>query len=165
MKNSLFVLTLSLSMTPLLLSGCVTSSAQQKNSLLEQFNQLSLKVHSLEQQNQELERKNLENDQVIAQIEDDLADLKVKQEAQTKLVLNQLAKAKPAANTVKLTNKNIQKALQTAGYDIGPIDGKIGVKTREAITAFQQTNDLNPDGIVGGTTWEKLQTHLTKAEE
>ncbi len=153
-------------MTPLLLLGCVTSNVQQKNTLLvEQLNQLSLKVHSLEQQNQGLEQKNLENDRVIAQIEDELADLKVKQEAQTKLVLDQLAKAKPAEIAVKLTNKNIQRALQTAGYDVGPVDGKIGIKTREAITAFQRTNNLNPDGIVGGTTWEKLQTHLTKAEE
>lgn len=147
----------------LLASGCVTLRSQQKNVLLDEVNQLSLKVRSLEQENQSLQQETLEHQQVIGRLEADVADLKSKQEAQNKLLLEQIAKAKTESQ-IKLTNKNIQKALQAAGYDIGVIDGKIGAKTREAIMAFQKSNGLNADGVIGETTWEKLKTRLAEAE-
>lgn len=147
----------------LLASGCVTLRSQQKDTLLDEVNQLSLKVRSLEQENQSLQQENLEHQQVIGRLEADVADLKSKQEAQNKLLLEQIAKAKTEPQ-VKLTNKNIQKALQAAGYDIGAIDGKIGAKTREAIMAFQKSNGLNADGVIGETTWEKLKTRLAEAK-
>lgn len=54
----------------------------------------------------------------------------------------------------------IQKALKNAGYYRGPIDGKIGAKTREAITKFQKDNGLKPDGKVGRMTWSELKPYL-----
>jgi len=36
-------------------------------------------------------------------------------------------------------------------------DGKFGNETLAALTAFQKANGLNPDGICGGKTWEKLE--------
>ncbi len=156
MKKSLFLI-ITLMASGWLASGCVTLRSQQKDALLDEVNQLSLKVRSLEQEN-------MEHQQVIGRLEADVADIKSKQEAQNKLLLEQVAKT-TAESQIKLTNKNIQKALQAAGYDIGSIDGKIGAKTREAIMAFQKSNGLNSDGIVGGTTWEKLKTRLAEAEK
>jgi murein L,D-transpeptidase YcbB/YkuD len=141
----------------LLASGCVTLRSQQKDTLFDEVNQLSLKVRSLEQET-------MEHQQVIGRLEADVADIKSKQEAQNKRLLEQVAKT-TTESQLKLTNKNIQKALQAAGYNIGNIDGKIGSKTREAIMAFQKSNGLNSDGIVGGTTWEKLKTRLAEAEK
>jgi peptidoglycan hydrolase-like protein with peptidoglycan-binding domain len=56
--------------------------------------------------------------------------------------------------------KQIQIALQKAGFYKGKIDGSIGPQTKEAIKAFQKTNDLTSDGLVGKRTWERLSKYL-----
>ncbi|MBU1726973.1 MAG: peptidoglycan-binding protein [Candidatus Omnitrophica bacterium] len=56
--------------------------------------------------------------------------------------------------------KQVQAALKNAGYDPGPIDGKLGKQTREAIKAFQKANNLQVDGKVGKKTWEVLKPYL-----
>lgn len=52
--------------------------------------------------------------------------------------------------------RDIQAALQLAGFDPGPVDGVRGRKTIAAIKAFQAKNGLSPDGIVGAKTAAKL---------
>jgi peptidoglycan hydrolase-like protein with peptidoglycan-binding domain len=59
--------------------------------------------------------------------------------------------AAPVQRTA-LSPKKIQVALRSAGYYEGPVDGKIGPQTREAVKAFQKANGLNPDGVVGSKT-------------
>jgi D-alanyl-D-alanine carboxypeptidase (penicillin-binding protein 5/6) len=56
--------------------------------------------------------------------------------------------------------KKIQMALEKAGFKPGPIDGKFGSKTVNAVKSFQLANSLKADGIVGPATWKKLKTHL-----
>lgn len=56
--------------------------------------------------------------------------------------------------------KQIQIALQKAGFYKGRIDGKLGSQTKEAIREFQKANGLKPDGIVGKRTAEKLSKYL-----
>jgi len=53
-----------------------------------------------------------------------------------------------------LTNEvaNVQKALAAAGFNPGPIDGKMGTQTRNAVIAFQKSRGLKADGIVGPLT-------------
>lgn len=63
------------------------------------------------------------------------------------------------------TNRQIQTALKNAGYDPGVIDGKIGRRTRQAITEFQKANNLNADGKVGPKTWGLLKKYLLKKEK
>ncbi|MBM4084948.1 MAG: hypothetical protein FJ272_09185 [Planctomycetes bacterium] len=50
----------------------------------------------------------------------------------------------------------VQKALAKAGYDPGPVDGKMGKKTKSALIAFQKAHGLQPDGIAGPRTMAKL---------
>jgi len=57
-----------------------------------------------------------------------------------------------SASAVQLSPKQIQRALKNAGYYDGPIDGKIGPKTKQAILKFQKANGLKIDGIVGKMT-------------
>ena len=52
---------------------------------------------------------------------------------------------------------DVQKALSRAGFDPGPIDGRIGKKTKAAIKSFQKKNHAKADGIVGEKTWELLR--------
>ena len=68
------------------------------------------------------------------------------------------AKAAPAPAD---RNKEIQIALKNAGFYTGAIDGKIGPKTKEAISQFQKASGLKVDGKAGPKTWTELQKHLT----
>ena len=53
--------------------------------------------------------------------------------------------------------RDVQTALQRAGYYSGNIDGKIGGQTIEGIKRFQKDNHLKVDGVIGASTWTKLQ--------
>lgn len=53
--------------------------------------------------------------------------------------------------------KDLQKALADAGYDPGPIDGRMGKKTKSAIKALQKKNGLKADGVVGQKTWSLMK--------
>jgi len=65
---------------------------------------------------------------------------------------------KPLAN---LTVTQTQAALKNAGFNPGPIDGKRGKRTSDAIKAFQSAHGLEPDGKVGIHTWRELKEFVT----
>lgn len=54
----------------------------------------------------------------------------------------------------------LQRALRSAGYDPGPIDGTYGQQTEDAVVAFQQANGLADDGVVGPDTAAALNEAL-----
>lgn len=56
--------------------------------------------------------------------------------------------------------RKIQQALLSAGYNPGPVDGKMGRMTQKAIRDFQEANSLSVDGKVGPKTWAKLAPFL-----
>lgn len=58
------------------------------------------------------------------------------------------------------TVKQIQIALKNAGYNPGPIDGKMGNRTKLAVRTFQRENALGVDGAVGKQTWKLLRQYL-----
>ncbi|MCA9398906.1 MAG: peptidoglycan-binding protein, partial [Candidatus Omnitrophica bacterium] len=61
---------------------------------------------------------------------------------------------------VSVSATDVQKALKSAGFYNGPIDGKIGAKSKTAISDFQREHDLVSDGIVGKRTWSELKNYL-----
>ena len=63
---------------------------------------------------------------------------------------------------MQLSQKQIQRALKSAGFYQGSIDGKIGPKTKEAIRKFQKANGLKADGIVGKRTSAELNEYLSR---
>lgn len=48
---------------------------------------------------------------------------------------------------------HLQTRLASMGYSVGKIDGIFGIKTLEAVKAFQIDNNLTVDGVVGVKTW------------
>jgi peptidoglycan hydrolase-like protein with peptidoglycan-binding domain len=120
------------------LSGCATTRKTQDN----QAQQLRNRINSLEA---ELQSKGEE----ISSLENKLQGLKS----------SDIRKTKDSA-VLHLSLRQVQTALKTAGFYKGPIDGKTGPQTKEAIKAFQKANDLKPDGIAGKRTAEKLSKYL-----
>lgn len=62
------------------------------------------------------------------------------------------------------TVSNIQNILSTNGYPTGGVDGIFGEKTRQAVIAFQSSQGLQADGIVGPQTWAALSKLGTPAQ-
>ncbi len=63
------------------------------------------------------------------------------------------------------TKKDIQISLKNAGYYDGEVDGKFGPRTKAAIEAFQDANNLVADGKAGVNTWTKLRVFYTPPSE
>ena len=80
----------------------------------------------------------------------------LRQELDTKDMMLREVQDTSAKKKALPSAKDIQEALLRAGFYKGKVDGKIGRMTKEAIKAFQTANGLNPDGVVGSKTWEKL---------
>lgn len=52
--------------------------------------------------------------------------------------------------------KRIQLFLSDKGFNIGDIDGVLGVKTRQALTEYQRSASLKADGVPGPMTWNSM---------
>ncbi len=59
-----------------------------------------------------------------------------------------------------LTKIEVQIALKNAGFYEGPVDGKIGALTKQAVEDFQRANNLKVDGVAGAQTEKKLREFL-----
>lgn len=129
------------------LTGCVT--VRKKN----------LEQQGLKNQIQALEVQVREKDQEIIDLREVLArEIQQKEELGKKVSTTKfIGEVRSRPNV-----KQIQTALKNAGYDPGPIDGKIGKRTREAIKAFQKANNLTADGKTGKLTWNLLRDYLYK---
>jgi len=61
--------------------------------------------------------------------------------------------------------EELQKSLEDAGFDPGPIDGIFGPKTAAAVKAFQESEGLQVDGIAGPNTMGALEKATAKNEK
>ncbi len=58
---------------------------------------------------------------------------------------------------LEINIRELQQALAKAGYDPGPIDGRMGKKTRAALIRFQKDNKLEPSGKLDESTMIALE--------
>ncbi len=127
----------------LFLTGCATTRpkpADPSTDLSAQVTQLQGEIQAKDQQIQDLQYQ-LSSHQESIQTGSNFAG-----GGKSKLI-----------RVLGVSVKALQEALAAAGLDPGPIDGRMGQKTKAAIKAFQKKNSLNADGVVGEKTWALLK--------
>lgn len=145
------------------MSGCVTKGAHKK-----EMNAVQGQIGALSQEVSRIDSSLRETDSALKE-----------EEAKHKALEAELSASRGRIGSLKeergvlsggttyrtpsgfeLPSISIQKALKSAGYYNGDIDGKIGPSTRTAIRDFQSAHGLTVDGVCGRKTWEKLKTYL-----
>lgn len=130
------------------LTGCATSRKRK-----------DLEIQGLKNQISVLEAQIQAKDEEISSLRDTLGKAVEEKAESTKRVSKKKTigeiKSRPSV-------KQVQIALQNAGYNPGSIDGRKGRQTRDAIKAFQRANNLRVDGKVGKKTWDLLKEYLYK---
>lgn len=119
-----------------------------------------LEMQGLKNQVITLESQVQSKDEEINSLKEQLARLPQENIAESRQVVSKkrvIGEVKSRPNI-----KQIQIALENAGYNPGRIDGKMGKGTRDAIKAFQRANGLVADGRVGKRTWAALRNYLYK---
>ncbi len=147
----IFLLTVSL-------SGCVT--ANNKSNL--QTQQFQHQIRSLEMELVKKKQEISQLEQENAELEDEVDRIKQKEVSRTEDAAFKSVEQRTKGTdlkTPKMSANALQRALKNAGFYKGPVDGKTGHQTREAVKAFQKANGLKADGIVGQQTWLKLSRY------
>lgn len=152
------------------LSGCTTTRSVERDEI----DRLRARVLQLESEVEIRDKKQREAEDELERAYESKQSLEDKFDAQAKefaeaekekIALPELEEKEPVApkneGMSHVAARQIQTALYNAGYDPGPIDGKLGNKTRLAVKEFQKDNGLKPDGVVGNQTWSKLGKYLT----
>ena len=135
------------------LTGCATTRGSQTT-------QMQMRVSELEK---ELEDKNEEIKELNYQIKD--LSYELDKGKSRKVVIESsgiMTEDNGQIIRVPVGADQVQLALKNAGYYEGTVDGKVGTKTKKAISAFQKDNNLKADGVVGRQTWSALKSHLDK---
>ncbi len=133
-------------------TGCATTGTSQ----IQENQQLKARIVQLES---EIQKREEQKKQLEAQMEE---ERRSKEDFEKRVKLGYIGKKNKESGNFDSPNaiKKIQTALKNAGYDAGPIDGKMGTKTKNAVKKFQKENNLTADGVVGSKTWAKLSSYL-----
>jgi len=132
------------------LSGCATGRKKT-----------DLEIQGLRNQISVLETQILSKDEEINSLKESLS--RVQETQQQEVTVKKVSKKKIIGEVKSRPNaKQIQIALENAGYNPGAVDGRMGKQTRDAIKAFQKANGLVADGKVGKQTWNLLRGYLYK---
>lgn len=75
-------------------------------------------------------------------------------------LIDPVALLRPAPPYALTTTRGVQGALLELGYDVGPVDGVMGPRTRAAVMAYQRAVGLTADGVVGRMTRAALASAL-----
>ncbi len=140
-QSWLFVLTV-LSLIP----GCATTRPVRQDP-----------AQNSQQQIAELQAQLQAKDQQIQGLQD-VAQSRSRSLATSNFSSSRQSDPKNILRVAGVSETDLQKALNRAGFDPGPIDGRLGKKTRAAIKAFQRRHNLKADGVVGEKTWAALQS-------
>ncbi|MFH1664530.1 MAG: peptidoglycan-binding protein [Candidatus Omnitrophota bacterium] len=127
------------------LAGCALFESQDQD-LDSKVNSLGKRVDTIEQRQEQIE----------GQLREENKDIKVSGAVPVR------KKEKYELTPAIMSNRDIQAALNNAGYYEGPVDGKLGSLSRKAIMDFQEAKGLKVDGIAGPETKKALLKHMPR---
>lgn len=136
------------------LAGCATARKEAAGDPTQ------VRISQLEEQ---LQQKDEEINDLKDQVESLSEDMKKKDSSSKRSGGSEAfdpSYKKDAILRVDVNPDQVQLALKNAGYYNGPVDGKIGEKTKKAVAEFQKAHNLNADGVIGRKTWNVLKTYL-----
>lgn len=138
------------------LAGCATTQTGQSAS------DLQLRVGELEK---EIESKDAEIKDLKYTLKDVSYELdRAKAQRSGGGSVSKMSSAKnDNILRVNVSAEKLQQALKTAGYYDGAIDGKLGNRTKVAVSKFQKDHGLKADGVVGEKTWSELKNQTTES--
>lgn len=135
------------------LTGCATTRGETTTIKTQQ---LEMRIGQLEKELQQRDRKIYELEGETGLVRSESSKIvKTKIYPEKKIVTS-----KKEIVLSQATPKKIQRALKKAGFYNGPVDGKVGKNTKDAIKEFQKKNRLKSDGVVGKKTWAELSKYL-----
>ena len=132
------------------LAGCATGRKEAAGDPMQ------IRITQLEEQ---LQQKDEELNDLKDQVQSLSEDVK-KKDSSKKFGGFEGMDKKDGILRVDVNPDQVQLALKNAGYYNGPVDGKLGEKTKRAIAEFQKAHNLNADGVIGKKTWNTLKTYL-----
>ncbi len=130
----------------MVLSGCATTRAKKPDEKAEMNSQIQAMQNELQAKDQQI----LDLQAQLDSAQNSLDNSGVYSSKKS-------AKGSSYIRVSGVTVTDVQKALERAGLDPGPVDGRLGKRTKSALKAFQRRNNLRADGIVGEKTWALLQ--------
>lgn len=145
------------------MSGCASKKAHQRQvgDLEQQVNLLTSEVTRLDASLRDSEAALIAETERRRSLEAELAQVRAELEPKSESVTAEAGTGiYRTPSGFELQSTDIQKALKSAGYYQGSVDGKVGPDTREAIRNFQRDNNLAADGVCGRRTWDKLKVYL-----
>lgn len=144
------------------LSGCATMQPQKELEMQGLRNQISILEAQLQGVQSQLQNKDQEVESQLRAKDEEITSLRESLD-KTSQEKENLAKQRSQLSSVKtpLSVKPIQQALKNAGYDPGPIDGKMGRRTREALRNFQRDRNFMVTGKINRRTWQALRQYLS----
>lgn len=156
---------LSLTICCLALAGCATAQKPENPDLQRMLSRIDILEDEIKGQDAQIESMQDELIQVkqdCKRTTSNTAEISsIKMNKQT-IIMPDISDEE-LAEIIKVegvSEDQVQSALKRAGFYKGTVDGKIGPKTKEAIKAFQKSNGLTADGVIGRKTWEKLRSNL-----
>ncbi len=151
----------------LAVGGCATTQPKVSvvNELQGQVSDLSSRVQAQEKEIVDLKYNLKEMADKVETKEWDSAEEKsaaVAKSSTTAVI--KVTNDKNANGIIKVaaTTEQVQKALKNAGLYEGPIDGKLGSKTKSSIAEFQKQHNLRADGVIGQKTWNEMKQYLSE---
>lgn len=140
------------------LSGCASTQSQNASA------QLQMRMGELEKQ---VEMK----DEEVKNLQEQVRELSYNVDRLNSQVRKEYGSTRGSSTSrasgkeddvlrVDVSGEKVQTALANAGFYKGSIDGKLGAKTREAISLFQKDHGLKADGVIGQRTWTELKVYL-----
>jgi len=147
MKKQFFLKSILVAMSFILAAGCATTKARRAELSADPNAQVA-----------QLQTELADKDRQIQEMQYQLDSYKTTVQSTPSFSKSATPGTSSAIRVSGVSVEDVQRALAGAGFDPGPVDGRMGKKTKAAVKEFQRRNNLTADGVIGERTWSYLKS-------